>query len=797
MKNEEKKQKGIFGKVYKVFSGQLRSIDRFGYPVSLTYKNNQTYTSGFGGCMTILSVFSLIIYFGFMLNDVIQRKRYIITESTYLRDLYTDTTDFKFTQNTFDYAVYPAYSGSNSAVTNMHQYFSLKFYTIYQSQRENYTEGQYPTDIAYTDVNYTQCTPDRFNGEPARAGLSLVGWLCPNFTDLTLQGKSSSVISKKFRFEVTYCETNYLKKMFPNLECKPTAEADAIIQDTFIIIAYLEQYLDVGEFNRSPLKNTIQSFQLPLTDDSRLDWYFLSENYLVLQDSYMASSIGTQNLTYTKSRNLLTTFQKRAGRKLFLQQSFLIDDLVRITQRTTYNLIDALTATGGFASIIMIIFKTLTSRIQKVLYFTSIMKKLYLYMDDKFKHEIFKLEMNSNNQNQRNNEFQNSYYEKNEKQDANQYQIQGKNGANDQQLKNNKAISKVYLLNNKKFQIGGNEDGQPFKNSLVKQKTMEMKTKLKKLKFFNYTYTEHLKSKFVNLFNLCQPRKTQNIKEMLYQIGVEKLSKEFDMVRHLKKIRVADSIAELTLSQFQRQLLPYFDRNILNVNAKSVVDLKSKNLTLDADKDLQTSLKKIIIDSKKSAIDQRIIDNLASVQETSIDYKNEFKRQKKSKIICEYHISGDQQKQTSIKEGIKSKDQQSKQSKNHKSMNTKQQESNLKIKQDDQDGANLTNFLETPKKNDFNDTGKKLLSNSKLKQKAQGVSPRSEQIKKKQTKKKVDGKSKKSTNKMEITGQNKSDHLKIDLNINPKLKNNFINISSSPVTSDADNKSPKNKNALS
>eukprot|EP00347_Sterkiella_histriomuscorum_P018817 403344057 len=688
MKNQENKPNGIFGSIYNLFAGSLRSIDRFGYPVSLTYKNNQTFTSGFGGCMTILSFISLIIYFGFMLNDVIQRNRYTITETTYLRDLYSDTSEYKFSRYQFDYAVFPVYAGFNPAVTNIHQYFSLKFYTIIQSPKVNYTANEYPINITYSDVNYTQCTPDRFNGEPARAGISLVGWLCPNFTDLTLQGKGSSLLNKKFRFEVTYCEKNYLKQMFPNLECKPTMETDAIIQDTYILISQLEQYLDVGEFDKSPLKNTIRSAQMTLSDDTRFDWLFLSENYVILKDSRVASTIGTQNITYSMFRNQMTNQQKRAGKSLFLQQSILIDDLVKITQRTTYNLIDALTATGGFASIIMIIFRLLTSRIQKILYFTSIIKKLYLHMDDKFKDQIYKIAMN-NIQSSGSNRFQNPQGEikKQNKlqQTVNKYIIPNKHGANSTQNNQEEPSSQRDLLNKKQFQ---------------------------------------------NDFVISENQ------------GVRKLQKEFDMVRHLKKIRVADSVAELTLSQFQRELIPFFDRNILNGHSNSGLRLNSKKSILNDDKELSTSLKQIVLDSRKSAIDQRIIGNLGVLQDTTLYFQTQSMKEKRSIIISEDDAFENPQKCEKIPNDKISP------RKIHKKKSTKQKQSS-KIKQID----------------------------------------RTEPVN--STKKKVEAKSKKISNEIEITEQNDSDRVQI---INPNLKNNIINnCSSSPVTSDAQSESPKIK----
>jgi len=53
----------------------------------------------------------------------------------------------------------------------------------------------------------------------------------------------------------------------------------------------------------------------------------------------------------------------KADRDLFVSFNFLMDENVVDTTRISYNFIDALTATGGFASIVMIVFKILTGKI--------------------------------------------------------------------------------------------------------------------------------------------------------------------------------------------------------------------------------------------------------------------------------------------------------------------------------------------------------------------------------------------------------------------------------------------------
>lgn len=82
----------------------LTSIDKFGFPVNLTYRKEQTFKSSFGGVMTILSILSLMIYFLVMLMNVINNEKYVLTRIDYLRDLFFDIRTFNFTYNQFDVA---------------------------------------------------------------------------------------------------------------------------------------------------------------------------------------------------------------------------------------------------------------------------------------------------------------------------------------------------------------------------------------------------------------------------------------------------------------------------------------------------------------------------------------------------------------------------------------------------------------------------------------------------------------------------------------------------------------------
>ncbi len=98
----------------------LRKIDRFGHPISLTYKNETTFKSSFGGTMTLLSILTLLAYFGVLLSQIIYSENYSITNSRFIRNLYLDDTAYDFDTSNFDLAFHLSYLGPDPSVQNIH-----------------------------------------------------------------------------------------------------------------------------------------------------------------------------------------------------------------------------------------------------------------------------------------------------------------------------------------------------------------------------------------------------------------------------------------------------------------------------------------------------------------------------------------------------------------------------------------------------------------------------------------------------------------------------------------------------
>ena len=51
----------------------------------------------------------------------------------------------------------------------------------------------------------------------------------------------------------------------------------------------------------------------------------------------------------------------------------------------------------------------------------------------------------------------------------------------------------------------------------------------------------------------------------MFEDGITQLEEQFDIVKVMKSLRKIDLIAQITLSKYQQQLLPYMKNNVLGL----------------------------------------------------------------------------------------------------------------------------------------------------------------------------------------------------------------------------------------
>lgn len=88
-----------------LISQTIRNLDKFGYPITMTFDKQQTYKTVFGGTMSIISVMCLISFLGVSLHKAITQGEYRLTNTHRIRDVYSENIVIPLDSNNFDYAV--------------------------------------------------------------------------------------------------------------------------------------------------------------------------------------------------------------------------------------------------------------------------------------------------------------------------------------------------------------------------------------------------------------------------------------------------------------------------------------------------------------------------------------------------------------------------------------------------------------------------------------------------------------------------------------------------------------------
>ena len=85
------------------FSTFIKNMDHYGYPITLTYRNDTEFKSILGGIVTLgfrIVVFTFVI---FQMKDIIQKKRDVVWRTVH-NNLVKDETPFNLTKENFDIA---------------------------------------------------------------------------------------------------------------------------------------------------------------------------------------------------------------------------------------------------------------------------------------------------------------------------------------------------------------------------------------------------------------------------------------------------------------------------------------------------------------------------------------------------------------------------------------------------------------------------------------------------------------------------------------------------------------------
>ena len=94
----------------------IKSFDRFGQPISLKFRNNNTYRSTIGGLMTIMVYTVLLVYLSLNLKAVFLKEEYTVQSSTERFDIAFDNRVVYLNKTNFDIGVHLLYTNIDDEI---------------------------------------------------------------------------------------------------------------------------------------------------------------------------------------------------------------------------------------------------------------------------------------------------------------------------------------------------------------------------------------------------------------------------------------------------------------------------------------------------------------------------------------------------------------------------------------------------------------------------------------------------------------------------------------------------------
>lgn len=155
---------------YKQAQEALKSLDIYGYPITLTYKNQSSYKTILGGILSLITGCLVIIFAGYELAKLIRRD---VNPTSYSEVIDTSTAGvYNITREQFDIAFYLPPNASDYA--NYRNYRPYVYYLFYNSTSDTVNDTyvvmpkcktiynqtwQYITSLQFDDF---YCLPDEF-----------------------------------------------------------------------------------------------------------------------------------------------------------------------------------------------------------------------------------------------------------------------------------------------------------------------------------------------------------------------------------------------------------------------------------------------------------------------------------------------------------------------------------------------------------------------------------------------------------------------------------------------------------
>ncbi|CDW87114.1 UNKNOWN [Stylonychia lemnae] len=522
-----------------------------------------------GAVMSLVSYTVLLWYFILLLIEI-QQDQYTLKQSRNETDV--TKVGINLDKSNFDTAfMIRSPILKQNATSNIYQYLSFKATYIaegFESSGQSVTQ-----QFQEQSLNVDECSSTRMFGNQQYLNYRLSRpdaiFICFNeLQDFQLQSSENTI-----QFTIDKCIQSQLDLKYPGSICeKDSNKIQAFINNTRLIAFTTQQFFDISSFEERPVRDKIQTENYTFSSSQQtVANYELMLNQGTGSNSKLHENLDTFDVSYIYTKLVSTDVQnRRTGDADYFTFKFYVMTELNQVERIANNLVTALSNVGGLAGIIFSFVALLISPLQEFIFYQYLLKKNYLVERSKV-------------QQQQHSSIDN-FQQKQQQQIIDDSVDKMKSKMTQEDFRTYMQLTKVI------------KDRQPFSISTIQAIRY-------KLKF---------------LFCCCRKR-YQSYQFELFEFGKSKIERQFDISIILRDMRSFKMANNLVLSKFQRQLIPYFKKSLLNQKYANDQARQNKENESDLSRSIQQrKLRNELLDD----VSQLMLDLFAHQQGPNSQFNN-------------------------------------------------------------------------------------------------------------------------------------------------------------------------------
>ncbi|CAI2362987.1 unnamed protein product [Moneuplotes crassus] len=581
-------------KSFSCLNSWVKATDKFGVPVSLNFKGEDSFKTTVGGIFSLISMLLLMMYTILEMRLVITKGKTSINSNIVSRNLFESKETYQIAKDGFMISM-----GGNTATLEDPTYFNFQY-----KNRIIENELIGGPKIRYEDVEYstTLCGDkfDQFIDKETATRLSMHLTLCPNSSDWRIGGSRTGYQFSAFIGTIKRCSSNL------SGFCKSENEINDKINSQKFFVAISNYYFDVEDYD-NPVNVTFEDeFNYSLIKEMTVE----KTLRVRINKAYDYTNIwypsNPKEYTYYSIESVKDDLQAEDGSGDLARINIILDKNYKIVERKVYTFYDMLGQVGGVMGIIYSLGSVCVNIFSGKIYIMTLLSYFYKVERRPDTQKVAPLQKISPQK-------LNSFHEN---------------------------LSKNEIKEEDKFDDSEcNIKGRTYEDINL-NKISQLKHKLTSLQFYKYSCLDL----FYTIFCCSKFRRKRSKETSLYKqykdytCGREKITQELDLISIIDTMRTVHVLSNIILDKNKKVLVQNQPVNICSNTKKNIKSDYPKNEEkIEQEKNIESQLeelKNLEEELWEDPISQELFDNIIQTHEVC-ETRNTAKNKHLKNLISE------------------------------------------------------------------------------------------------------------------------------------------------------------------